>query len=153
VFVCLCFRQPLLRPGDGPIVLVVCPTRELATQIQMEVNKFGHSSRIKNTCVYGGAARQPQGRDLRKGVEIVIATPGRLLDFLEAGETNLQRVTYLVLDEADRMLDMVRVCTHFWFDVTRVVYLFDVCVCARVCVCVCVGVCVVWCACVVCVCV
>jgi len=87
-------------------VLAVAPTRELAVQIQQECNKFGHSSRIKNTCCYGGAPRGPQARDLRNGVEIVIATPGRLLDFLENQETNLRRVTYLVFDEADRMLDM-----------------------------------------------
>eukprot|EP01083_Nonionella_stella_P163565 538705_1 len=98
--------QPLLQPGDGPIVLVLAPTRELACQIKEEVDKFGHSSRIRNTCCYGGASKGPQGRDLRNGVEIVIATPGRLLDFLENRETNLKRVTYLVFDEADRMLDM-----------------------------------------------
>ena len=57
-------------------------------------------------CVYGGAPKGPQARDLRGGVEIVIATPGRLIDMLESGVTNLRRVTYLVLDEADRMLDM-----------------------------------------------
>eukprot|EP01083_Nonionella_stella_P036528 99657_1 len=98
--------QPLLQRGEGPIVLVVCPTRELAHQTQKECNKFGHSSRIKNTAVYGGVPRGPQSRDLEQGIEIVIATPGRLLDFLENRITNLERVTYLVLDEADRMLDM-----------------------------------------------
>jgi ATP-dependent RNA helicase DDX5/DBP2 len=87
-------------------VLVLAPTRELAVQIQAECVKFGQSSRIKSTCVYGGAPKGPQTRDLRMGVETVIATPGRLLDFLESRTTNLRRVTYLVLDEADRMLDM-----------------------------------------------
>uniref|UniRef100_A0A0E0MSM6 RNA helicase n=1 Tax=Oryza rufipogon TaxID=4529 RepID=A0A0E0MSM6_ORYRU len=72
--------QPILAPGDGPIVLVLAPTRELAVQIQQEATKFG--------------------------VEIVIATPGRLIDMIESHHTNLRRVTYLVLDEADRMLDM-----------------------------------------------
>ncbi|KAI5864591.1 Phosphomethylpyrimidine kinase-domain-containing protein [Durotheca rogersii] len=98
--------QPLLAPGDGPIVLVLAPTRELAVQIQQEITKFGKSSRIRNTCVYGGVPRGPQIRDLTKGVEVCIATPGRLIDMLEGGKTNLRRVTYLVLDEADRMLDM-----------------------------------------------
>lgn len=98
--------QPLLQPGDGPIVLVLAPTRELAVQIQKECSKFGHSSRIRNTCVYGGVPRGQQIRDLHRGSEIVIATPGRLIDMLELGKTNLKRVTYLVLDEADRMLDM-----------------------------------------------
>lgn len=98
--------QPLLRNGDGPIALVLAPTRELAVQIQTECQKFGSSSRINSLCVYGGAPRGPQMGALRRGVEIVIATPGRLLDMLECGATNLRRVTYLVLDEADRMLDL-----------------------------------------------
>ncbi|KAF8331477.1 P-loop containing nucleoside triphosphate hydrolase protein [Cantharellus anzutake] len=98
--------QPLLSPGDGPIALVLAPTRELAVQIQQECTKFGASSRIRNTAIYGGAAKGPQIRDLQRGVEIVIATPGRLIDMLEAGKTNLRRITYLVMDEADRMLDM-----------------------------------------------
>lgn len=98
--------QPLLAPGDGPIVLILAPTRELAVQIQQEVTKFGRSSRIRNTCVYGGVPKGQQIRDLMRGVEVCIATPGRLIDMLESGKTNLRRVTYLVLDEADRMLDM-----------------------------------------------
>ncbi len=98
--------QPHLAPGDGPIVLCLAPTRELAVQIQAECAKFGTTSRIKSTCVYGGAPKGPQAGDLRRGVEIVIATPGRLIDMLESRITNLRRVTYLVLDEADRMLDM-----------------------------------------------
>mmetsp|Transcript_24201 Transcript_24201/g.48130 ORF Transcript_24201/g.48130 Transcript_24201/m.48130 type:complete len:537 (+) Transcript_24201:54-1664(+) len=98
--------QPYLKPGDGPIVLVLAPTRELAVQIKEECDKFGASSEIKNTVVYGGVPKGKQIRSLREGVEIVIATPGRLIDHLEAGNTNLARVTYLVLDEADRMLDM-----------------------------------------------
>ncbi|KAL7522397.1 hypothetical protein ACHAWX_007083 [Stephanocyclus meneghinianus] len=98
--------QQYLKPGEGPIVLVLAPTRELAVQIKEECDKFGASSEIKNTVVYGGVPKSRQVRDLREGVEIVIATPGRLIDHLEQGNTNLKRVTYLVLDEADRMLDM-----------------------------------------------
>ncbi|KAJ2760084.1 ATP-dependent RNA helicase dbp2, partial [Coemansia nantahalensis] len=98
--------QPRLERGDGPIVLILAPTRELAVQIQTECNKYGANSDIRNTCVYGGAPRGPQMRDLRSGVSICIATPGRLIDMLQSGVTNLRRVTYLVLDEADRMLDM-----------------------------------------------
>ncbi|KAE9409693.1 DEAD-domain-containing protein [Gymnopus androsaceus JB14] len=98
--------QPLLAPGDGPIALVLAPTRELAVQIQQECTKFGNNSRIRNTAIYGGAPKGPQIRDLQRGVEIVIATPGRLIDMLETNKTNLRRVTYLVMDEADRMLDM-----------------------------------------------
>ncbi|RXH88754.1 hypothetical protein DVH24_000353 [Malus domestica] len=98
--------RDLIAPGDGPIVLVLAPTRELAVQIQQEATKFGSSSKIKSTCIYGGVPKGPQVRDLQKGVEIVIATPGRLIDMMESHHTNLRRVTYLVLDEADRMLDM-----------------------------------------------
>uniref|UniRef100_A0A8C2WS66 RNA helicase n=2 Tax=Cyclopterus lumpus TaxID=8103 RepID=A0A8C2WS66_CYCLU len=99
-------HQPYLERGDGPICLVLAPTRELAQQVQQVAYEYGRSSRIKTTCVYGGAPKGPQIRDLERGVEICIATPGRLIDFLESGKTNLRRCTYLVLDEADRMLDM-----------------------------------------------
>eukprot|EP00117_Sycon_ciliatum_P042333 scpid63657/ scgid30812/ Probable ATP-dependent RNA helicase DDX17; DEAD box protein 17 len=99
-------HQPFLERGDGPIILVLCPTRELAQQVQVVAAQFGSVSRIRNTCVYGGASKGPQLRDLERGVEICIATPGRLIDFLESGKMNLKRCTYLVLDEADRMLDM-----------------------------------------------
>ncbi|PPS10591.1 hypothetical protein GOBAR_AA10039 [Gossypium barbadense] len=98
--------QPRLVHGEGPIVLILAPTRELAVQIQEEAAKFANHANIRSTCIYGGAPKGPQIRDLKRGVEIVIATPGRLIDMLEAQNTNLKRVTYLVLDEADRMLDM-----------------------------------------------
>lgn len=99
-------NQKYLDKGDGPIALVLAPTRELATQIQDVVSVFGKASKLRSTAVYGGAPKGPQLRDLDSGSEIVIATPGRLLDFLESGKTNLRRCTYLALDEADRMLDM-----------------------------------------------
>ncbi|XP_042872807.1 probable ATP-dependent RNA helicase DDX17 isoform X1 [Penaeus indicus] len=99
-------HQPYLERGDGPIALILAPTRELAQQILTVAQDFGSSSKIRSTCVFGGAPKGPQIRDLERGVEICIATPGRLIDFLEAGKTNLRRCTYLVLDEADRMLDM-----------------------------------------------
>ncbi|RWR81971.1 WW domain-containing protein [Cinnamomum micranthum f. kanehirae] len=94
------------NPVKGPTVLVLSPTRELATQIQDEAVKFGRSSRILCTCLYGGAPKGPQLRDLDRGVDIVVATPGRLNDFLEMRRVSLRQVSYLVLDEADRMLDM-----------------------------------------------
>lgn len=90
----------------GPTVLVLSPTRELATQIQDEAVKFGTSSRFSCTCLYGGAPKGPQLRELDKGVDIVVATPGRLNDILEMKRVSLQQISYLVLDEADRMLDM-----------------------------------------------
>ncbi|XP_054289065.1 uncharacterized protein LOC129004487 isoform X1 [Macrosteles quadrilineatus] len=99
-------NQNKLNRWDGPIVLILAPTRELAQQIQSVAQDFGQTSMIRNTCIFGGAPKGPQARDLERGIEIVIATPGRLIDFLERGTTNLKRCTYLVLDEADRMLDM-----------------------------------------------
>lgn len=98
--------QQALKRGEGPIALVLAPTRELAQQIQSVANDFGSLSYVRNTCIFGGAPKGSQARDLERGVEICIATPGRLIDFLERGTTNLRRCTYLVLDEADRMLDM-----------------------------------------------
>lgn len=71
-FPLICLLQPYLKPGEGPIVLVVAPTRELAVQIKEECDKFGKSSDIKNTVVYGGVPKSKQIRDLQSGTEIVI---------------------------------------------------------------------------------
>lgn len=94
------------NPQMGPTVLILSPTRELATQIEAEAVKFGRSSKISCTCLYGGAPKGPQLRDLDRGADIVVATPGRLNDILEMRRISLRQVAYLVLDEADRMLDM-----------------------------------------------
>lgn len=99
-------HQQRIQRGDGPIALILAPTRELAQQIQSVAQAYSARGVIRNTCLFGGSPKGPQARDLERGVEIVIATPGRLIDFLERGTTNLRRCTYLVLDEADRMLDM-----------------------------------------------
>ena len=88
------------------MALILAPTRELSIQIFEECQKFGAPCGVKSTCVYGGAKKAPQIRELREGVHLLVATPGRLIDMLECRHTNLKRVTYLVLDEADRMLDM-----------------------------------------------
>ncbi|VEL37444.1 unnamed protein product, partial [Protopolystoma xenopodis] len=95
--------QPRLQRGDGPICLVMVPTRELAQQVLSVAIEFGQPARLRSVCLSGGASKIAQIRELERGAEICIATPGRLLDLLE---TNLVRTTYLVLDEADRMLDM-----------------------------------------------
>lgn len=94
-------NQRSLSRSEGPIVLVLAPTRELAQQIQTVARDFGIHTKplIRNTCIFGGSPKGPQIRDLERGVEVVIATPGRLIDFLERGVTNLRRTTYLVLDE------------------------------------------------------
>lgn len=89
----------------GPNVLVLSPTRELAIQIEQEVKKINYKG-IKSVCVYGGADRREQINMCSNGVEIIIATPGRLYDLIQAGIVNVTSVTYLVMDEADRMLDM-----------------------------------------------
>ncbi|XP_011637060.1 probable ATP-dependent RNA helicase DDX43 [Pogonomyrmex barbatus] len=89
----------------GPNVLVMAPTRELALQIEKEVGKYSYHG-IKAVCVYGGGNRKAQINTVTKGVQIVIATPGRLNDLVQAGVLDVSAVTYLILDEADRMLDM-----------------------------------------------
>jgi ATP-dependent RNA helicase DDX5/DBP2 len=99
-------EQELVQPGDSPIVLIVVPTRELCMQVEKEGSKFATIWRISTMAVYGGASRSEQLRHYQRGVDIMVATPGRLLDFLSAKDMNLNRVTYLVLDEADKMLDM-----------------------------------------------
>ncbi|KAH6774422.1 DEAD box RNA helicase family protein [Perilla frutescens var. hirtella] len=99
-------KQRRNNPKLGPTVLVLSPTRELATQIQDEAVKFGRSSKISCTCLYGGAPKGPQLKDVDRGVDVVVATPGRLNDILEMRRISLHQVSYLVLDEADRMLDM-----------------------------------------------
>ena len=90
--------------GDGPIALVLAPTRELAMQIDAQCRKFTQPCKIQSLAIYGGVPKDSQRLALKSGVEILIATPGRLLDFMEVGTVKLNRVTYLVLDEADRML-------------------------------------------------
>ncbi|XP_033176272.1 probable ATP-dependent RNA helicase DDX43 [Bombus impatiens] len=89
----------------GPTVLVLAPTRELALQIEKEVNKYSYHG-IKAVCIYGGGCRKKQVTVVTEGVEIVIATPGRLNDLVRTEVLNVSSVSYLVLDEADRMLDM-----------------------------------------------
>ncbi|KAI4344727.1 hypothetical protein L6164_011921 [Bauhinia variegata] len=99
-------RQRHNNPLKGPTVLVLAPTRELATQIQDEAIKFGRSSRVSCTCLYGGAPKALQLKELDRGPDIVVATPGRLNDILEMKKIDFRQVSLLVLDEADRMLDM-----------------------------------------------
>ena len=87
-------------------MLVLAPTRELAIQIQSEAEKFGHPIGIMSVCMYGGAPKPEQLSQYRRGVHVIVATPGRLNDFLEDRVVDLSLISYLVLDEADRMLDM-----------------------------------------------
>lgn len=101
--------QPAIASGDGPIALVMAPTRELVTQIGKEIKRFSRSVGLTCTCVYGGSGVAQQISELKRGTEIVVCTPGRMIDILVTGAgkiTNLRRITYLVMDEADRMFDM-----------------------------------------------
>lgn len=101
--------QPPLEPGDGPIAIIMTPTRELATQITSECRKFTKYIGLKVVAVYGGTPISEQIGELKPGAEIVVCTPGRMIDMLAVNSgrvTNLRRCTYLVLDEADRMFDM-----------------------------------------------
>ncbi|KAK2503725.1 hypothetical protein MC885_000683 [Smutsia gigantea] len=98
--------QPVAREKrNGPGMLVLTPTRELALQVEAECSKYSYKG-LKSVCIYGGGDRNRQIQGLTKGVDIIIATPGRLNDLQMNNFVNLKSITYLVLDEADKMLDM-----------------------------------------------
>ncbi|XP_066498637.1 ATP-dependent RNA helicase DDX42 isoform X1 [Hoplias malabaricus] len=98
--------QKELEQGEGPIAVIVCPTRELCQQIHTECKRFGKAYGLRSVAVYGGGSMWEQAKALQEGAEIVVCTPGRLIDHVKKKATSLQRVTYLVFDEADRMFDM-----------------------------------------------
>lgn len=109
------FTLPLLqrlsenrrRPESRfPRALILAPTRELAAQIGESMHDYGKHLRISHTVVFGGVGAQSQVNAMRRGVDVVVATPGRLLDLMDQGEVRLDRIEIFVLDEADRMLDM-----------------------------------------------
>ncbi|XP_061790489.1 probable ATP-dependent RNA helicase DDX46 isoform X2 [Nerophis lumbriciformis] len=101
--------QRPLEESEGPISVIMTPTRELALQITKECKKFSKSLGLRVVCVYGGTGISEQIAELKRGAEIIVCTPGRMIDMLGANSgrvTNLRRSTYVVLDEADRMFDM-----------------------------------------------
>jgi len=101
--------QRPLENMEGPVGLIMTPTRELATQIHKDCKPFLKALGLRAVCAYGGAPIKDQIADLKRGAEIIVCTPGRMIDLLAANAgrvTNLRRVTYVVLDEADRMFDM-----------------------------------------------
>ena len=97
---CLCV-QLVVSAG-----LICAPTRELSMQIYSEAKRFGKAYGLRVVCAYGGGNKYEQCKALNEGAEIVVCTPGRLIDCIKANATNLQRVTFLVFDEADRMFDL-----------------------------------------------
>jgi len=96
--------KPLPRPHIRTLILT--PTRELAAQVEQSVRTYGRHLRLKSTTVFGGVNINPQVNTLRRGVDILVATPGRLLDHVRSRTVDLSKVEILILDEADRMLDM-----------------------------------------------
>ncbi len=106
------FALPILsklghhQPGQSPRVLILEPTRELAAQVETALRDYARFTNLKVTVVFGGVGYGRQTDELKSGADIVVATPGRLLDHLAQGNVRLDRVEFLVLDEADRMLDM-----------------------------------------------
>ncbi|MGD8807618.1 MAG: DEAD/DEAH box helicase, partial [Chloroflexota bacterium] len=105
------FALPILqRLTQGPLrrvrALIVAPTRELAEQIHQSIGDLGKHTRVRSTAIYGGVGKGPQLEALKRGAEIVVACPGRLLDLAGEGHIDLSHVEVLVLDEADRMCDM-----------------------------------------------
>jgi len=106
VFVLPILQRLLNRPRKGVRALIIAPTRELAEQINMAILEMGKKTGIRSVTVYGGVGMEPQVRNLRNGTDIVVACPGRLLDHMERRNIDLSQVEVLVLDEADRMLDM-----------------------------------------------
>jgi len=104
------------QPKPGIKALVLTPTRELAIQINESIAAYGKFTRIRHTVIFGGVSQLHQTNALRRGVDILVATPGRLLDLIGQGFINLRHLEIFVLDEADRMLDM-----GFIHDVKRVI--------------------------------
>ncbi|MQL78552.1 hypothetical protein Taro_010984 [Colocasia esculenta] len=98
--------QPELDKEEGPIGVICAPTRELAHQIYLETKKFAKPHGIRVTGIYGGMSKLDQFKELKAGCEIVVATPGRLIDLLKMKALTMLKATYLVLDEADRMFDL-----------------------------------------------
>jgi superfamily II DNA/RNA helicase len=94
------------RLAGAPRVLVLTPTRELAQQVAEQVVRYAQNLRVRTVCLYGGAPYPVQNRQLARGVDVLVATPGRLMDHVDRQRVDLSKVDILVLDEADRMLDM-----------------------------------------------
>lgn len=99
-------KDPAARGGALPRALILSPTRELATQISDSFATYGRHTGLSHACIYGGVSQFHQVRALHRGVDVLVATPGRLMDLMEQRLVNLSKVEVFVLDEADRMLDM-----------------------------------------------
>ena len=104
------FGLPIIETYDPALphvqALILAPTRELALQITDELERYGHGREFRVVCVYGGTGYEVQDKALKRGVHVVVGTPGRIMDHMERGTLDLSQTKLLVLDEADRMLDM-----------------------------------------------
>ncbi len=120
------FTLPILdmlsREGEAPVreprALILTPTRELAAQVEDSIRTYGSGLPLRSAVIFGGVSQKPQVQALRRGVDLLVATPGRLLDLAQQGELSLARLEVFVLDEADRMLDM-----GFIHDIRRILKL------------------------------
>ncbi len=116
------FALPILqqlhthKAGKQIRALILAPTRELASQISDSIKSYGKHLQVSHTTIFGGVSQNNQVKDLQRGVDILVATPGRLLDLMQQGYIRLSNVEYFVLDEADRMLDM-----GFIHDIKRII--------------------------------
>src|SRR5262249_19154514 len=108
--------SPAKANGPKSSVIVLAPTRELAIQIEDEIHGLAYHTTVTSAAIYGGVEMGPQDRALRAGVDIIVATPGRLMDHMRQQNADLSGIGLLVLDEADRMMDM-----GFWPDVRRII--------------------------------
>jgi ATP-dependent RNA helicase RhlE len=109
------FTLPLLQeltktkrtaPGGKPRALILTPTRELAAQIGDSIKTYGRHVNVSHTVIFGGVGQNPQVQAMRRGLDVVVATPGRLIDLMQQGHIHLDQIELFILDEADRMLDM-----------------------------------------------
>ncbi|MEZ4985119.1 MAG: DEAD/DEAH box helicase [Saprospiraceae bacterium] len=114
----LMYQKPRVAPSKHPRALVVAPTRELAIQIEESFRVYGSFTQLKSAVIFGGVNQNPQVSTLQRGVDVLVATPGRLLDLIQQRFISLQHIEFVVMDEADHMLDM-----GFIHDIRKIVAL------------------------------
>ena len=123
------FALPIIEKIDSgnrnPQAIILCPTRELCLQITSDIQKFTEFNRDINTvAIYGGASISTQIRELRRGVQIIVATPGRMIDVIDRGEVKFGDIKIAVLDEADEMLNIIITFVYRYLNLHRIVHVF-----------------------------